>query len=95
MQFAPQTGGAKAATITIDGKTYTELIDYHPQKTIKMDYFNRQGWGFADSGFTYVKEQNMAKIKGTRYMHGNELLPGFLQYFESVLEIDPKYSDPA
>jgi hypothetical protein len=37
----------------------------------------------------------MAKIKGTRYMHGNEFLPGFLAYFESVLEIDPRYSDPS
>jgi hypothetical protein len=95
MQFAPHSGGSKAPVVEIDGKSYAELIDHHPQKQIKMDYFNKQGWGFADSGFTYVKEQNMAKIKGTRYMHGNEFLPGFLAYFESVLEIDPRYSDPS
>jgi len=32
-------------------KSVPEIIDHHPSKGIKLDYFNKQGWGYADSGF--------------------------------------------
>lgn len=82
MQFAPAASGSGPAQLTVDGKTYIELIDHHPTRVLKQDYFNKQGWGFSDSGFQYLKESNSVKIKGTRYMYGNEVLPGFLPFFE-------------
>lgn len=85
---------SQAKTITIDTQTYQELIDHQPQKQTKMDYFNRQGWGFADSGFVYQKENNQVKIKGTRYMHGGECLPSFLPFCEQNLGVDIRYTDP-
>ena len=46
-----------AETITVDGKTYTEVIDNHPEREIKINYFNKQGWGYSDSGFEVIKSK--------------------------------------
>lgn len=59
-----------AETITVDGRTYTEVIDNHPEREIKINYFNKQGWGYSDSGFEYLKDKKAIKIKGSRYMFG-------------------------
>ena len=40
-----------AETISVDGKTYPEIVDHHPERQIKIDYFNKQGWGYSDAGF--------------------------------------------
>ena len=94
MQFAaPASTDSGPAKLIVDGKTYTELIDHQPSRVIKQDYFNKQGWGFSDSGFTYLKESNSVKIKGTRYMYGNQVLPNLLPFFEKALKIDARYSD--
>lgn len=62
---------------TVDGKEYPEIIDYHPDREIKIFYFNRQGWGYNDSGFEYLKDKKQIKIKGSRYMFGGQILPKF------------------
>ena len=56
-----------AETITIDGKSYPEIIDHHPDRPIKMHYFNKQGWGYSDAGFKYNKQVKQIRIEGDRY----------------------------
>ena len=57
-------------TIIVDGKTYTEVIDHDPSKTIQIHFTNTMGWGYKDSGFEYDRNAGMIKIKGNRYMFG-------------------------
>lgn len=57
-------------SIKIDDKVYPEIVDNHPSKGVKLDYFNKQGWGYTDSGFILDKKENAIKIRGTRYMFG-------------------------
>jgi hypothetical protein len=42
-----------AETVSVDGVTYPEVIDYHPHREVKYFFFNKQGWGYKDSGFIY------------------------------------------
>ena len=56
--------------LTVGGKEYPEIIDYHSDREIKIFFFNRQGWGYTDSGFEYLKDKKQIKIKGNRYMFG-------------------------
>lgn len=81
--------------ITIDGKEYPEIIDYHPDRQIKIHYFNRQGWGYTDSGFEYNKDKKLVFIKGNRYMFGGLPLPKFGEYIEKNLFADLNTDDPA
>jgi hypothetical protein len=43
------------ATTKTEGKVgddkhqYAEVIDHHPHIKTKIDYFNKQGWGYADT----------------------------------------------
>ena len=67
-------------TITVDGKTYPEIIDHHPDREIKINYFKLRGWGYKDSGFLWNKEKKMIKILGSRYMFGGQYLPKFGEY---------------
>jgi hypothetical protein len=83
MQFSEAKKSTQ--TIKIDGKTYAELIDNHPAKMTKMNYYNKQGWGFKDSGFIYDKEKKSAKMNGDRYLYKNEYLPALLPYLQDVL----------
>ena len=69
-QFSNEKSLISKETITIEGQTYPEIIDYHPDSEIKINYFNRFGWGYKDSGFEYNKENKLIKIKGNRYMFG-------------------------
>ena len=81
--------------LIIDGKSYTEVIDYHSNREIKINFFNRQGWGYADSGFEYNKETQQVKIKGHRYMFGGKTLPKFATYISDNLHADFSTNDPA
>jgi hypothetical protein len=69
-QFSAQKQFISPETITIDGKTYPEIVDNHVARGIKLDYFNKSGWGYADSGFDYNKKEDVVRIKGSRYMFG-------------------------
>ena len=62
--------GQNTAQVTIDGKTYPEIIDNQPDREIKINYWNVQGWGYTDSGFEYDKNRQQIQIKGSRYMFG-------------------------
>ena len=81
--------------ITIGGKEYPEIIDYHPDREIKIFFFNRQGWGYTDSGFEYLKDKKQIKIKGSRYMFGGQILPKFSDYISEHLHTDLSNEDPA
>jgi len=40
-----------------EGKSVPEIVDHHHSRGIKLDYFNKQGWGYADSGFISTKDK--------------------------------------
>jgi hypothetical protein len=43
--------------VTVGDKTYPEVVDNQPGKGTKLDYINKQGWGYADSGFQVDKKE--------------------------------------
>jgi alkyldihydroxyacetonephosphate synthase len=57
-------------TIKVGDKTIPEVFDNHPNRGTKLDYINKQGWGYDDSGFYLDKKVNQIRIKGNRYMFG-------------------------
>ena len=80
--------------LKVDGHTYTEVIDHHPDRDIKINFFKLRGWGYRDSGFEYVKDKKMVQIKGSRYMFGGQYLPKFGDYCVEHLHIDLDKQDP-
>jgi len=80
-------------TVTNADKTYPEIIDHHQTRPIKLDYFNKQGWGYKDSGFEYDKGVDGIRITGNRYMYGGQILPGFKPWIVENIGADPDYVD--
>lgn len=72
-----------------------EILDYHPNRGTKLDYYNKQGWGYADSGFITTEDKKDVKIAGNRYMYAGEVLPAFGPWITLNLGADYQYSDPA
>jgi hypothetical protein len=87
-QFASQKQFVSTETITIGDKTYPEIIDNHVSRGIRLDYMNKWGWGYADSGFEHDKKIDGVRIKGNRYMFGGEHLPAFLPWIKANMGID-------
>ena len=81
-------------TIKDGNNSYPEIIDYHPDKDIKINFFKLRGWGYKDSGFEYIKDAKKIKIKGSRYMFGGQYLPKFGDYVTEHLHIDVNKTDP-
>lgn len=96
-QFSPSKPLRTEETITVDGKSYPEIIDHHSDRQTKINFFNKFGWGYNDSGFELAKMSNGEKgirIKGDRYMFGGQFLPKFLPYTMSQLHLNPDNEDP-
>jgi len=45
-------------TIKAGDKMIPEVVDNHPNRGTKLDYINKQGWGYDDSGFYLDKKVN-------------------------------------
>ena len=80
--------------IEVDGHSYAEVVDNHPEREIKINYFNLQGWGYRDSGFEYKKDKKHIIIKGNRYQFGGQSLPKFGTFLKEQLAIDLNKEDP-
>ena len=87
-QFTAQKQYISSETIEIQGKTYPEIVDNHASRGIKLDYWNKYGWGYKDSGFDLDKKEDAIRIKGSRYMFGGQILPGFLPWVRANLGVD-------
>ena len=95
-QFSTDKSFASKETVDMgEAKTCPEIVDFHPNRGIKLDYFNKQGWGYSDSGFQLTKDKTAVKIAGNRYMYGGEILPDFAPWVEENLGVDLRYEDPA
>ena len=92
--FSGEKAKISSEKISVDGKEYPEIIDFHPDREIKIFYFNKQGWGYTDSGFEYLKDKKQIKIKGNRYMFGGQILPKFSDYITEHLKTDLSGEDP-
>lgn len=78
-----------------DGKKLPEIVDNHASKGIKLDYYNKQGWGYADSGFIATPDKKNVLISGNRYMYAGEVLPNFAPWIAENLGADVAHEDPA
>ena len=81
-------------TVISEDKSVPEIVDHHVSRGIKLDYFNKQGWGYADSGFESTKDKQHVKIAGNRYMYGGEILPNFAPWIAENVGADMQYEDP-
>jgi hypothetical protein len=70
-----------------------EFIDFNASKGIKLDYWNKQGYGYADSGFVLTEDKKNVMIKGNRYMYGGEVLPAFLPWIVENMQADPNVNE--
>ena len=54
-----------------------------------MDYFNKQGWGYADSAFAYNDRTAKISFKGNRYLYSGQVLPEFATWVDkSIYGVD-------
>jgi alkyldihydroxyacetonephosphate synthase len=57
---------------------------------IKLDYFDKQGWGYADSYFVFDPKRKMCAFggTGTKYLYSGEEMPGLYQWGLDNLKFD-------
>jgi hypothetical protein len=84
--------------MTVGGQQYDEVTDLQPHFKNKLDYFNKQGWGYQDSSFVLDKEVNMVKFTGNKYLYSGQYLPDFYKWIKENVGINfdepkPKQDD--
>lgn len=94
-QFNGHQSFVSSETVEVgEGKSYPEILDHDPDRGIKLDFFNRYGWGYTDSGFALNKDKDAIMIKGNRYMYGGKELPKLLPFVQENMGItDVKTQD--
>jgi hypothetical protein len=65
---------------TVGDQSYDEVIDYERHFKNKLDYFNKQGWGYSDSEFILDKKSGHVKFTGDRYLYSGFELPGLKDF---------------
>ena len=101
-QFLNGITGPASATQTLitpnkigdDTKKYPEIIDYHPEKKTKLDYINKQGWGYADTYFFMDENTKNGSMAGNRYDAGGKQFPHLKKWVEAEAGIDFTKSAP-
>ena len=68
---------AKVRQINVDGTEYDEIVDLQPYFKNKLDYFNKQGWGYKDSTFAHDKKKDQVYFTGDKYLYSGYYLPEF------------------
>ena len=68
---------AKVRQINVDGTDYDEIVDLQPYFKNKLDYFNKQGWGYKDSTFAHDKKKDQVYFTGDKYLYSGYYLPEF------------------
>ena len=61
----------------------------------KLDYFNRQGWGYSDSQFILDNKRKVIKFSGDKYLYSGNDLPSFLPWVMKNIKIDIDNPQPA
>ena len=59
----------------------------------KLDYFNKQGWGYADSYFIINEKRDKISFVGPRYSLNGKWMDKFVSFGESQAGIDIKIND--
>jgi hypothetical protein len=60
-----------------------------------LDYFNKQGWGYADTQMVLDPVNDQVKLTGHRYLFSQQHLPSFKKWAEEVIHIDMSSTTPA
>lgn len=60
---------ASAKKIVAGGQEYDEVTDLEPYHKNRIDYFNKQGWGYNDSSFQLDKQRDVVKFTGSKYLY--------------------------
>jgi hypothetical protein len=84
--ISAQTADSKK--IVIDGHEYDEIIDFEPFHKDKIQYFNKQGWGYNDSRFMIDPKKDTVSFTGSKYMYSGHELPNLKSWVSGVLEMD-------
>ena len=81
--FITQSTKIATKSITIGDEVYTEVIDYAPRYENKLDYFNKQGWGYADSVFERNDKTGKLLMTGNKYLYSGKVLPNIADWIEA------------
>lgn len=76
--------------IDVGGQQYQEVIENLQFSQTKLDYFNKQGWGYKDSNFIYDEKKDMCYFTGNgkRYLYSGEALPALKGFASTELTFD-------
>lgn len=77
-----------------DTKQYPEIIDYKPHLKIKLDYFNKQGWGYADTALVLDPHKDQIKLIGNRYIFSEKYMPNFKTWASEAAHINFSVKTP-
>jgi len=83
-----------AEVITDGDHTYPQTVDFNPEMKAKIEYFDKQGWGYTETAIKYKKERNSTFVEGDRYELAGKWLPGFASYASSDLGVDFSKESP-
>lgn len=72
-------------TIMIDGIVYNEITDTDPSYNNKIDYFNKQGWGYKEDKFVMDWEKDMIKLEGVNYVYSGKYQQSLKEYAEQEI----------
>ena len=61
----------------------------------KLDYFNKQGWGYADSYFNLDIKKKMVDFKGDKYLYSGQQMPEFVDWVLDNVAINFEEPKPA
>lgn len=75
-------------SIKLGDHSYAEVVDLAPHFKNKLDYFNKQGWGYADSYFEYVKKTDSIRFGGSKYMYSGYTLPELKKWIAAVVSLN-------
>lgn len=83
------------AEVITDGEhTYPQTVDFNPDQKCKIEYFDKQGWGYTETAIKYKKEQGKVFVEGNRYDLAGQWLPGFAPYAKDHLGVDFSRDSP-
>jgi hypothetical protein len=85
---------AQAAVVVNEGRQYLEVIDHKPHLKTRIDYMNRQGWGYADTALVLDPTKDMLYLKGNRYLFSGQFMPDFKKWAEEFAHLNFSNKSP-
>mmetsp|Transcript_3750 Transcript_3750/g.6393 ORF Transcript_3750/g.6393 Transcript_3750/m.6393 type:complete len:207 (+) Transcript_3750:18-638(+) len=81
-------GSLQGPQVMVGGQLYHEVYDNEPSLKTKLDYFNKQGWGYKDTSFIVDRKKNVVKFTGNQYLYSGKTLPNLLTWINQKIKLD-------